>query len=90
MHKVARLDVTGELSLVEIKPPQEIEKETDKLKYKLTILGDLLLDAIWYKDTDLLDFGSRVLSVLSFADFSNYVDSLNKLLFVEIPNAKQN
>lgn len=68
---------------------EEIEKDVipDEIKYKFTLGSDLLLDAAWHKDTDLLDFGSRVEAIVSLGDFVNYVDALNKLMFVEIPNA---
>lgn len=68
---------------------EEIEKDVvpNDIKYKFTLSSDLLLDATWHKDTDLLDFGPRVQVIASWANFVNYIDALNKLMFVEIPNA---
>jgi len=68
---------------------EEIEKDNNELKFKFTLNDDLLLDATWHINEDTLDFGSRVTVTISWADFLNYVDSLNKLLFVEIPNARR-
>jgi len=68
---------------------EELEKDVtpDEIKYKFTLGSDLLLDATWHKDTDLLDFGSRVEVIADWGDFVNYIDALNKLMFVEIPTA---
>jgi len=68
---------------------EEIEKDVtpDEITYKFTLGSDLLLDAKWNKVTDLLDFGSRVEATANWEGFVNYIDALNTLLFVEIPNA---
>lgn len=68
---------------------EELEKDIipDEIKYKFTLDSDLLLDATWNKNTDLLDFGSRVEVIADWEGFVNYVDALNKLMFIEIPNA---
>ncbi len=68
---------------------EEIERDDTEVKYKFRLGTDLLLDATWHKDIDTLDFGPRVQVIIPWADFANYVDALNKLSFVEIPNAKK-
>jgi len=69
----------------------EVEQElttNDQIKHKFTSLGILLFDAIWHKTESELDFGSRVEAIVLWADFSRYVDEVNRLLFKEIPLAQ--
>ena len=67
----------------------EIEKNEDgeKLEYRFTLGNDLLLDAIFNRESNVMDFGPRVEVTIPMADFSNYLNAFNDLMFVKIPNA---
>ncbi len=61
---------------------KEIEKDDDEVTAKFILkAGNILLfDAKWDRDSDTLDFGSRVEAVVPWADFLNYIDVVNKFV----------
>jgi len=68
---------------------EEFEKDIPIFKAKFTLDLDLLLDVTWDKATETLDFLARSLVTIPYQDFINFIDSINKFLFVELPLARR-
>jgi len=68
---------------------EELEKDNGSFRNKFTLASDLLLDVTWTKATETLDFLARSLVTIPYQDFINFIDSVNKMLFVELPLARK-